>query len=221
MKKFFAFSIALLTLAVLAPQAGAATVGLKGGVNFANMAIKTTSVDIPDFNNQTGIVEGIFASFKLGPVSIQPELLYSRRGLTYQEFEDVDVNVTGHFVLDYVELPVLVKYSFLAGPAKPFLYAGPSFSVLLKARQGYSVDYIADVEADYFYLYDMEEYIKKTEFAGVFGAGVDLKLAKVILSLEGRYHLGLGNVAQEEFMGESDITSLKNKGFSVLVGIGF
>lgn len=220
MKKLSAVLLVVLTLACLAPQAGAATIGLKGGLNFSNVTIKTTSTDIPDFKNQTGLVGGIFVNFKLGPVSIQPEVLYSRRGLSYQEVEDVDVDVTGRMLLDYVEVPVLVKYSFLSGPAKPFLYAGPSFSYLLKARQGYDVHYLTGEEPDYFYRYDMDEYFKKTELAGVFGAGIDIKLPKAVLSLEGRYHLGLSNVANEEFAGD-DVTSVKNKGFSVLVGIGF
>ena len=221
MKKLFAVSLVAVSLACLAPQAGAVTVGIKGGLNLAEMTVKSTAVDLPDFKSRKGMVEGIFVNFKLGPVSIQPELLYSSRGLSYIEVEDETTRVTGLFYLDYVEVPVLVKYSFLSGKARPFLYAGPSFSVLLKAQQGYDVDFFDDIEPDYNYRLDMEENIKKSEFAGVFGAGVDIKLPKVMLSLEGRYHFGLTNIGTDALLAEADITSAKNKGFSILVGIGF
>ena len=219
LKKLSAVLLIALTAVCLAPQAGAATIGLKGGLNFANMTLKTTVTDIPEFKNNTGLTGGIFVNFKLGPVSIQPEVLYSRRGLSYSEVQDETVDVTGLMLVDYVEVPVLVKYSFLGGPAKPFLYAGPSFSYLLKGRQGFRVEYLATDEPDVSYYYDATDSFKKTELAGVFGAGVDIKLPKVILSLEGRYHLGLSNVASDEF--EGDTSSFKHKGFSVLVGIGF
>jgi len=220
LKKLFPVLLVVLSLACLAPRAGAATIGLKGGLNFANMAVKSPETDIPDFKNLTGLTGGMFVSFKLGPVAIQPEILYSRRGLSYHEYDDETVNVTGRFEVDYVEVPVLIKYGFLSGPVKPFVYAGPSFAYLLKAWQGYDVNNLTGDEPDYEYRYVMDENIKKTELAGVFGAGVDIRLPKVVLSLEGRYHLGLSNVFEP---GEDapDITSLKHKGFSVLVGIGF
>jgi len=219
LKKLFAISLVVLAAVCLAPQAGAATIGLKGGLNFANMAIKATSTDIPEFKNHTGLAEGIFVNFKLGPISIQPEVLYSRRGLSYPEFEDETVRVTGLMLTDYIEAPILIKYSFLGGPVKPFVAAGPSFSILLKGRQGYHVNYLSGDDVDSSYYYDTADFFKKTELAGVFGAGIDIKLPKVMLSLEGRYHLGLSNIYDN---GEdTDISSLKNKGFSVLVGIGF
>jgi len=221
LKKLSAVLLIALTAVCLVPQAGAATIGLKGGLNIANMAIKTTSTDLPDFKNQTGLVGGIYVNFKLGPVSIQPEVLYSRRGLSYEEFSDETVDVTGRMLTDYIEVPVLVKYSFLAGPAKPFICAGPSVAMLLKAQQGYDVDVLTGDEPDYRSYYEVTDYFKKTAIAGVFGAGVDIKLPKVILSLEGRYHLGLTDIGEPEFMAESEITSVKHKGFSILVGIGF
>src|SRR5512137_1563595 len=126
MKKLLAISLVAGSLAFLAPQAGAAvTYGLKGGVNFANLSVVSTAPDVPDFKNETGMVQGIFVNFKLGPVSIQPEVLYSRRGASWDEYADVDVTVTGRILLDYLELPILVKYGFLSGPVKPFLFAGP------------------------------------------------------------------------------------------------
>ena len=222
MKKLLAISLVAGSLAFLAPQAGAAvTYGLKGGVNFANLSVVSTAPDVPDFKNETGMVQGIFVNFKLGPVSIQPELLYSRRGASWDEYADVDVTVTGRILLDYVEMPILVKYSFLSGPVKPFLFAGPSFSSLLEGWNRLDVEYVAETEPDIAQMVEMEDSLKKTELAGVFGAGIDFKVLKLRISLEGRYHLGLTNFATAELTADTGTTSVKNKGFSVLVGIGF
>jgi len=221
MKKLIAISLVASSLACLAPQAGAVTIGIKGGMNFANVSVVSAAIDLPNFKNQTGIVQGIFVNFNLGPVSIQPELLYSRRGSSWEEYADADVTVTGRVLLDYVEVPILVKYSFLSGPAKPFLYAGASFSSLLEAWNRFDVEFVAETEPDVAQLTEMEDSFKKTELAGVLGAGIDIKVPKVTVSLEGRYHLGLTNLATAVFTADTQITSLKHKGFSVLVGIGF
>jgi hypothetical protein len=224
MKKTLIVLLLAVAVALLVPQAQAQSVhfGLKGGLNFADATFKGTAVDMPDFKSQTGPTWGIFANFKLGPVTIQPEVLLSQRGVKYTEYEGTDALVTGHMKLDYIEVPILVKYSFLSGPIKPFIFAGPSFSYLRKAREGYDVDIVDNTDQPDYYQYTViTDSFKKTEIAGVFGIGVDCQLSKVVLSLDARYHLGLGNIADEEMLGDSDITSVKNTGISVMVGIGF
>lgn len=223
MKKTFVVLLAAMVVALLVPQAQAQSVhfGLKGGLNFADATFKGTAVDMPDFKSQTGPTWGIFANFELGPVTIQPEVLLSQRGVKYSDYEGADAVVTGHMKLDYIEIPILVKYSFMSGPVKPFVFAGPSFSFLRKARNGYEVDVTDNTEnPDYSYYYDYSDYFKKTEIAGIFGIGVDCQLSKVVLSLDARYHLGLSNITDEGILGDSGITSVKNKGISVMIGIG-
>ncbi len=222
MKKFGALLLAVLSVALFAPQAQAqgVTYGLKAGFNYASATLKTVLTDTPDLKYQIGAVEGIFVNFKLGPVTIQPELLYSQRGTKWTEEEEPGVGVvTCHMRISYVELPVLVKYNFLSGPVRPFVLAGPSLGYLLSAKWQYCVHYYTDDGLDNSYEYDMKDQLKKMEFAGVFGIGADYHLAKVVLSLEARYHLGLTNVIKN--IEESDVTSAKHKGFAVLVGLGF
>lgn len=222
MKKYGALVLAVLSVALFASQAQAqgVTYGLKAGLNLADVAFKTSETDMPDFKSQMGFVEGIFVNFKLGPVTIQPELLYSQRGTKWNEYTGEDAVVTGHMRLNYIEVPVLVKYSFLSGPAKPFILAGPSIAFLMKSAWGIDVDYTDPASMDYNYAYDFKDYLKKTDFAGVFGIGVDYKLPKFVVSLEARYYLGFTNVANADLQAEMGISSAKNKGFSILIGIG-
>lgn len=217
MKKLTAVVFVALALACLAPLSGATVIGLKGGLNLANMTIKAEDpADLPDFKSQPGLVAGVFVSFDLGPLAIQPELLYSRRGLSFEAYKDADETDTGRFIVNYLELPILLKYSFTKGSAKPFVCAGPSFAYRLQAWNGVDIDYVDPDDEDQYYRQDFTKAIKKTDLAGVFGAGVDIKLPKVILTLEGRYYLGLANINAD-----LEVTSAKNKGLSVLVGLGF
>jgi len=202
-------------------QAQGVTIGLKGGMNLARVTLKATETVFPNEKNQTGFVQGIFVNFKLGPVTIEPELLYSRTGAKFAVYEGTDGTGTIHMRSDYLELPILVKYSFLSGPVKPFVMAGPSLSYLLNCKWGEEYDYTDPSSTDYCYYYDYRDYYKKMEFAGVIAVGADYQLPKFVVSLEVRYHLGLTNVAGTELTSDSPFTSIKNRAFSVLVGIGF
>ena len=72
MKKLTAVVFVALALACLAPLSGATVIGLKGGLNLANMTIKAEDpADLPDFKSQPGLVAGVFVSFDLGPVAIR------------------------------------------------------------------------------------------------------------------------------------------------------
>jgi hypothetical protein len=200
-------SLAVLFVAALVPQNLAAGVGIKGGFNFSSIAFKPADPDMPDFQNLRGLTGGLFFSLSLGFVGIQPEILYSRRGTMWQ----VDADNKIEYMLDYIEVPVLVKFSILpAGPVRPVIFAGPSFGYLLNAKGRLTTPDGTTVE-------DLDEMFEKTAWAAVFGGGLEFKLPGILLTLDGRYHMGLTNIAKDIEVGQT----VKNKGFSVMVGIGF
>jgi hypothetical protein len=208
MKKLLPLTLLVLCAAVLVPQNLSAGVGVKAGLNFANLAIKPTSPDMPDFQNLTGTTAGVYFSLGIGPIAIQPEILYSRRGMKYEEAAVGKIE----YLNDCIEVPVLVKLSVLPGLVKPFVFAGPSFGYLIKAQGRLTAEGTSITE-------DTGDMFKKTELAAVFGAGLDFKLAVLKLSVDARYHLGISNIASADLVAEGE--SIKNKGFSVLVGVGF
>lgn len=83
------------------------TFGLKGGLNYTNLA----GLDADDNNARVGFNAGVFArTMPESPVGVQLELLYSTKGnrTTYNAFfglveQDVDFN------LNYLELPVMAS----------------------------------------------------------------------------------------------------------------
>jgi hypothetical protein len=207
MKKLMIVALAVLCVAALVPQNLAAGVGIKGGFNFSNMSFKPADPEMPDFQNLRGLTGGLFFSLNMGFIGIQPEILYSRRGMMFDIAPDSKVE----YLNDYIEGLVLAKLSVLpAGPVRPVIFAGPSFGYLLKAK-GRMTSPEGTEEVD------LGDLFEKTAWAAVFGGGLEFKLPGILLTLDGRYHMGLTNVSTEAGAGES----AKNKGFSVLVGIGF
>ncbi len=209
MKKFAILSLVLFLTAALAPRAEAITFGLKAGLNSSKISLKTTDAgSAPNVNSVKGLTGGIYASLDLGILSIQPEVLYSSRGF---QFAFEGETYTYDYKCDYIEVPILIKFNVLpAGPIKPFVFGGPSFGYLLKARA--TDNSVTPSESE-----TITDSFKRTETAVVFGAGMDLGLPGIKASIDARYHLGLSSIQESNI----EIESAKNRGFSVMVGIGF
>lgn len=213
MKKSLAVSVVWLML-ITCVEAGAGRVsfGVKGGLNLANISVSPKPFDVAEFKNLGGLSGGVFFSFNLGPINVQPEFMYSRRGTRYEAYiDDGFYQVEWHH--DYLEASLLLRWSApRLGPSRPFIFAGPSYGYLSKAS---SVIY--DSEGQEMARADSRDYFKKGELAAVFGAGLEFKVGLARLSLEGRYHLGLTSVALSGF----EVDYIKNKSLSILAGVSF
>jgi hypothetical protein len=197
-----------LALLVAAPVQAQTTLGVKGGINIAN--VDTNVEDLPDvIDSKTGFVGGAFATFGLGSLfAIQPELLYSQKG-----FEASEGDLTAELGTNYFEIPVLLKAQFQLAMLRPAVYAGPVVSF----ETGCTVTVIGiSVDCD-----DEEGFgdRKTTDWGAVFGANVDFFLGPVMLLLDARYQLGLTNLADVP-EAESD-ESVKNQVWQIMAGIGF
>ena len=96
MKKTYLLVIALLPLCAFA-QLG---IGLKGGLNFANVS----SASSINSSNRSGFLFGVFlAPSNKGIISSRTELEYSRQGYSFQSGTN-----TGNVNLDYILLPQLM-----------------------------------------------------------------------------------------------------------------
>lgn len=212
MKKIFAFSIFLFFLSGQISEAKVLTTGIKGGFNLANFRVSPQSPEFPRFKNLSGFTAGLFVRFEFGPFGLQPELLYSRRGTKFNLIIDT-VPSTVEYRFDYLEVILLLQWrGFSLGPIRPVIFAGPSYGNLLKAT-----GVIFDSAGTQVESLDIKDLFKKSELAAVFGGGMELKLPRLKLSLEGRYHFGLSNIAAATFEGDF----IKNKGYSVLLGASF
>lgn len=200
--------------AVAAP--GDIHVGVKGGLNLANMG--GDSLDGVDTSMKTGFGAGGVFSYTVSDIfSIQPEVLYTQKG-----FKETDnssgTEETYKFKVNYIEIPVLAKVSMPPKPGNKFLphfLIGPAVAIEAGCKQaGESGGASFEADCDSQEL-DPEFQIKtkSVDVGGVVGAGMDfLAGPKGMVTLDARFTMGLTNIIDQE--GED----AKNRNISIMVG---
>lgn len=154
-----------LTLLVLALVFTATTygqgidLGIKFGANFATIS------DASELDSKTGFHAGAFAALKFNDnIALQGELLYSQQGAKF---------APGDFNLDYVNVPIIVKYYLVQGLN---IQVGPQFGFLIN-------DNIEGVDPE------------TLDISAVMGLGYDLPFG---LRIDGRYNLGFTDIVKNE-----------------------
>lgn len=215
------YTLIFLAMTLLAApaiaQAQAPTIGLKGGMNLSNFG--GARVIKSDYN--TGMNVGAYISIPVaGTLSIQPELLLSRKGGNRTAYDDSDMPVdgfvappirtyiNGRATSDYLEIPLLFKLD-AADPGdrvRPVLFAGPSVGFLLSTKSdwhGYQL------EEEY------QDHLNSTELGLVIGGGVEV----AGLSIDARYNLALSSFAKDYDSSIGLIQGdVKNRAFTLLLG---
>ena len=179
--------------------------GVKAGYVMADV-----SVDDFDTDSRSGIGFGAFLQVPIGgSLSVQPEALYLPKG-----FKTEDLGIEFEAKAAYLQVPILVQYHFqTGGNVAPRLFAGPSIAFELSCDIE-ATDGVVSAEDSC----DSEEFefsTKSADFGLVFGAGVDLPLGSMVLTLDGRYDLGVTNILDE---GEEEV---QNRAWEFFAGLGF
>lgn len=217
MKKTLVISLILLLMALAASPARAlVTFGVKGGLNNSKIVF-SPAIDMPGQKYLQGYCFGAFLSLNFGPIGLQPEVLYSRRGMEAQVLLDPTDPASlaqARLMLDYIEIPLLVRLNIIpAGPVKFYIFGGPSYGFLQKAKV--RMTYMGTSEEE-----DIKSDFRSNALAAVGGLGLDIKIPLLFkVSVDARYHYGLGNILSEGSSVPTD--KARNTGFSVLLGIGF
>ena len=188
----------------------------------AEDAIAFNAVELSKMSSLTAFLFGAFVNIQINEnFSIQPELLYIRKGAK----QDLEVNTTllGYvpanlsgslkWKLDYIEIPLLLKVSIpTEGSLKPSFFAGPAISFAVSSNLGFE---LAGFSEDL----DIGSFVKSTDFSVVFGGCLDIDLSpKNFIVLDARYELGLTDWTDEPLI---DIVTLKNGGIEFMAGVGF
>ncbi len=167
--------------------------GIKGGVNFATLN------NLDGVETKTGILGGVYTKIKIPatPVSVQPEVLYAQYGAN-------DGNGDLFITLNYIQVPVLLKFGFElpAAPFKPNVFFGPYASFKTKAELENSTSVGGQ---------NFGDNVKDQDYGVVVGAGVDVSKFRIDL----RYTAGLVDIFEEGADGE------KNGALALTVGVGF
>lgn len=170
MKKIFI----ILCLTVLYTGYVHAQIGLKGGVNFANV----TGASSINSSSRSGFLAGVFLAPKTkGILGFRTELIYSRQGYNYSSNTN-----TGKVNLDYILLPQLTTINI----TKYFqLQLGAQMAFLINAKADSSKNENNSGYGKLLSYYNRFDY----GFAG----GIEIHPYKGLL-IGARYNISLGNL---------------------------
>ena len=182
--------------------------GIKGGMTVANMNADPSDSELGDSRNGLALGGYVGIPLRATPITIQPEALFTMKGDSQEAG-----GVSSSMKLDYIEVPVLAKASFMPmAPAKPSLFLGPSVAYNLSAKTAIEGTGLLDGEAD------VKDQMKSFDFGLVIGGGLDIPLAGGARSLgiDVRYTHGLTNTIDGDTGAEA-----KNSVISIMGTLGF
>lgn len=192
MKKLFLIaSLALLTITGATAQSG---LGIRGGGSFFNFGGNDVSEN--NYTNRTGFHAGVYASiFGGGPITFEPGVYYAIKG------SQNDDAINTRAVLDYVDVPLLVRLKFGEGFN---VFGGPQVSFLAKSKfEGDFGGSTVSLDTDS---------VKETDAALVFGVGYNLPKG---LNIQGSYDYGFTPIFKNS---DADVY---NRGFKLSLGYTF
>jgi hypothetical protein len=219
MKKATIPLLMLLLIMFFATEAQAlVSFGIKGGINSSKMLF-SPAVDFPNQDYLQGYSFGAFLTINIGPLGLQPEVLYSRRGLEFQmpvDPSDPDTLLEAKARLDYIEIPLLVRLNIIpAGPFKAYIFGGPSYGFLQKARLDRTYEGATETQ-------DIKDDFKSSALALVGGLGIDIKIPFLFkVTVDARYHYGLYDILSDTSSLHEMTDKARHSGFSIMAGISF
>jgi len=194
--------LALVCLTALPAVAQGLTYGVKGGVTLANLS-EEAEADTTAFDNRIGFVAGGFVTWPLsGRLALQPEALFTQKGA---KIDQGGGTLTQQ--LDYLDVPVLIRYRLTGTDARHFsLFGGPAIGVKLRARSRASFGETAIED-------DIGDQVKSTDVSVV--GGVSYHRGRG--SVEGRYAWGVSDIDKDT----TDDVTIRTRGISILAGWRF
>jgi hypothetical protein len=204
------------TMAVSLFATGSARAEVRvGGVGGGNLA--SLSTDAKDAKLGTLTRWGVGGALEW---DVTPNLALATRPMyvgggtnikTMPGLGDVSAQGKGSYArteLGYIELPLLIKYSFATEGARPYLIAGPSLGLLRSAHSVYKLGNAAE-QSD-----DIKKDFKTTDIGLSAGAGVGANIGQAYVFAEGLYGFGLTNINKDKAEGTG-----RNRGLQVRAGV--
>ena len=183
--------------------------GIKGGLNFASLSTDGNN----DKNLKMGFHAGVFTKIPFSETfAIQPELLYSGKGIKLNYDESAIADGDTKFNLNYIDVPVKLVFNLSEDFEFQF---GPYFSYLINANTdtdaelfGGEVDSNDELDREHFNTFDYG-----------LTAGLGFDLDPMIFGLN--YNLGLKQVAKNNDVSYDLIGDAKNMVIQAYVGLKF
>jgi hypothetical protein len=169
-------------------------IGITAGYNRATVS----GQDVQSASSINGFILGVSLVHRVNSMwSVQPELLYSRRGAKSSKVtgDFSDYNLEG--TTDYIDLPVLAKIGFSemgTSGVRPAVYIGPYIGMNLSCTiKGTQFGQKVDESCDKLPVNPFTIKSKSLDYGGIAGAGIDWSKFGVFA----RYQMGLAKISEK------------------------
>jgi len=223
---FFAFPAFLMAQTSL---------GIKAGANFSTLSLTSEVKNDFDNNMLVGYQVGGLVDVQFGGMfAVQAEALYVRRGSSFRSKIDVNgvtfINETVTFdnfgqytsaiQLDYVDIPIMLKYNFRGRGVSSYVMAGPHINFAVGARMAnQKLESANDTETANNRNLNIgsgrNDTIRSSDFGISIGAGLAFELDYGHIILDARYYLGMANISN------SNDPRHKTNNRSLMINIGY
>jgi hypothetical protein len=188
-------------------------IGVKGGYSPANLHGKDVGNWLAEEPGRAsdwrhGFTAGALISYKFHrQFAVQSEVNYTQKGARMTLTGDDGENIKGAANFDYVEIPLLFKFTPAIGTgdaANPYLFAGPMFGIRATCDfdaevtfQGTSLSQNGGCGKSVAFGDDVIDYpdIDKVDYGIAVGGGVGIPIGSTQLWFDGRYVFGLNRIA--------------------------
>lgn len=219
---FFLVATLLLLGSTAYAQDQRTSFGIRGGVNFQNIAGTDYNGSDLDFGLITGYHLGVSVNIPIAPdFYFQPGLLYTTKGgKTENDF--LGIASALEYNLSYLELPLNFLYRPALGNGHLILGFGPYIGYGISGRSKYTISSVSserdiDFTNDYDGLYDSDKMNPLDIGANLF-FGYEFPIG-VFIQLNTQ--LGLTKINSNNNTLSNDQTSFKNIGFGLSLGYQF
>jgi len=225
--KAIAFGLCLCfsSLASLEAQTGV-RFGWKAGYSLATQYGSTPADDtyLVDTHGRSGFAGGLFVEFPITEsVGIQQEFLYAMKGSRQSVTitTPVNINTVSVYELNYVELPIALKYRFVKLKAvKIYGSTGIALSLLLNGK--YDITSTINMGGPPLILKETGDTkgLDTFDYSFVYGAGADFELLHKVFFIEYRMTIGWNVLAMPNASGAAPVP-LRNQDYLLTVGMYF
>ncbi len=215
--------VLMFTVAVYAQV----SVGLKTGVNLADTRINGLfDKNLPEQNMYPGFTAGIIAEFPmLNGFAFRPELNFTQKGfitdISVADFDllgiDIPIGARAKTRFNYVDVPLLIKYSTGTELAKVYFIAGPTVGYTLNAHVRPVTNFLININLPRVNIPLDNDIYQRWEIAATLGLGGELKVGQGKIFGDARYNLGITNMLQDPII---DFRA-KNQGIAITAGYAY
>lgn len=184
-------------------------VGVKGGLNVAFMSVE----DANDNNIIPGFHAGVWAKLMLTEsFSIQPELLYSMKGVKTTH-SGLLTEGESKINVNYIDIPLYLVFNLSEDLD---FHVGPYIGVLMNGKISTDTEVLNFIEVD------SEEDIDRDNFNMLdYGLSGGLGFVLKPITIGFNYNIGLNPVAKDDEPIERLLGNAKNNVIQIYIGLGF